>query len=100
MTLIVNAFPYPLATHPGMKVGQMKQPASKRRSNRVACVQAEKVDAGNALDDDIGAHIHLGKLRKAGKRGNAAWTNVRHAKRGQAKPALSLKSIQFEHTRY
>src|SRR5579875_4018931 len=63
-------------------------------SAAVAGIQAEEVDAGDTIHGDVGAHVHLDKLREARDGGETTRMHVAHAKGDNTDPALPFKDIE------
>lgn len=80
--------------HGGMEIGQVEDLAREEDSAAVAGIQAEEVDAGDTIHGDVGAHVHLDKLREARDGGETTRMHVAHAKGDNTDPALPFKDIE------
>src|SRR5579871_2815623 len=97
LTMIVNRIAAAPAAHPGVEIWQMEKCARQHNSKSIVSIQTKEIGAGNAIERHICAYIQFRERREARDGRHATRTDMRHMKRHNTHPALSIKGIQREH---
>jgi len=80
--------------HLRVEIREMVESAGSPDGRVTRGVEAEEIDAGFALVDDIRSNIQLGKAREAGNRRRPASADSAHAERNDSDPTFSVEGVE------